>query len=522
MPRDAVTGPPTPTAWSDTAGPGHSESALPPSPVVTPAQEDAARQLDRSLAHGIAWTAGVKWLSQILSWAATLIVARLLTPEDYGLVAMATVFLGLIDLVNEFGVGLAIVQHRNLSDDQIAQINGFSVMIGVGATALACAAAWPLAAIYDQPKLVGVVLALSANFFIVSFRDVPLALLQRDLKFRTVAVNEAVQATVLSVAMVALAAAGFRYWTLVFGGLLSGLLSTVLAYVQRPHRLAWPRLRRIREAVTFGSHIVGSRVGWYIYSNADFFIAGKVLGKAALGAYSFGWEIASIPVQKVSAIVGRVTPSIFSAVQEDNAALRRYLTSITGGIALITMPAALGTAVIAREFVLLALGPTWSGAVVPLQLLALYAGFRSITTLLPQLAQATGLSRFGMKNAFFSAVVMPVAFYLGSRWGTAGIAGAWVVAYPFVMLPLYWVVFRRIEMPAWAYVKAVWPAASSAVLMAVGVWVLRHELPIAWPLAVRFALLVLTGAVLYAGCVFVFHREQARAIPSLLRTFRNG
>ena len=153
--------------------------------------------------------------------------------------------------------------------------------------------------------------------------------------------------------MVVFAALGFRYWTLVIGGVMSGLISTGLAYYHRPQRAAWPRLSEIREPVRLGGHVVGARVGWYVYQNADFLIAGKVLGAAALGAYTLGWTIASIPVEKVSAMVGRVTPGFFSAVQDDLPTLRRYFLQLTATLGLITIPAAVGIALVAPEFVLL-------------------------------------------------------------------------------------------------------------------------------------------------------------------------
>jgi len=481
-----------------------------------------AKALDRSLVQGVAWTAGVKWLSQILSWGSTLVVARLLTPSDYGLLSMATVFLGLVMLLNEFGMGLAVVQQRRLTTHQIAQINGLSVLFGLGAALIGAAAAWPLARFYDAPALTAVVLVLSANFVITSFRTVPLALLQRDLQFRRVALNEGVQAIVLSLATVLFAALGFRYWTLVIGSVLSSLLSTGFAVLQRPHRLAWPRLGEIREAFTFGSHVVVSRLCWYGYQNADFLVAGKLLGKEALGAYSFGWTIAGIPVQKVSAMVGRVTPSIFSAVQDDNAALRRYVNIITEGLALVTVPAAVGMGLVAEEFVLLALGEQWRGAIAPLRLLAVYAAFRSIVTILPQVAQATGLSREGMRNAVLSVIVMPIAFLVGARWGTTGIAGAWIVGYPLVTLPLYVIVFRRIEMPVGRYLASLWPAASGALLMTAGVQGLRLVLPAEWPLAVRLTALALTGAAVYAATMLVLHRSRTRELLATLKSLRGG
>ncbi|HEU4700377.1 MAG TPA: lipopolysaccharide biosynthesis protein, partial [Gemmatimonadales bacterium] len=469
-------------------------------------------QLDRSLAHGIAWTAGVKWTSQVLSWASTLIVARLLIPEDYALVNMATVYLGLVQLLNEFGLGSAVIQHHDLTDDQVAQVSGMCVLFGLGAFALSCLAAVPLARFYDAPALTWVVIVMSVNFIITGFRTVPISLMQRDLQFRVLAYNDGMQALILSVAMVVFAALGLRYWTLVIGAVLSSLLSTLFAYVQRPHGVRWPRVREIRKAMTFGGHVVVSRVAWYTYQNADFVVAGKMLGKAALGAYSFGWSLASIPIQKVNATVGRVTGSIFAAVQEDHAAVRRYLTLITEGLALLTLPASIGMGLVAPEFVALALGPKWAEAVAPLQLLALYAAYRSIVTPLPQVVLAVGLSKEGAKISAMSAVVLPIAFVVGSRWGPAGIAAAWIIVYPIVTLPLYVLVFRRIGMTVREYAGALWPAVSSVLIMAAGVWLVRGAVPARWPLAARFALPVATGALLYPGALLVLHRERVRTV----------
>ena len=484
---------------------------VPPTPLT---------DLDRSLAQGVAWTAGLRWAAQIVSWASTLIVARLLSPSDYGLVGMATVVLGFITLLNEFGLGTAVIKHRELSEHQVAQVHGLCITVGFLGMGIGLASAYPLAQFYGRPELVAVVAVLSSNFVITAFRTIPLALLQRDLRFRTVAVNDGVQTVVLSIAMVVFAALGFRYWTLVIGGVMAGLISTGLAYYHRPQRPAWPRLSEIREPVRLGGHVVGARVGWYVYQNADFLIAGKVLGAAALGAYTLGWTIASIPVEKVSAMVGRVTPGFFSAVQNDLPTLRRYFLQLTATLGLITIPAAVGIALVAPEFVLLFLGEKWRNAILPLQLLAVYASVRSIVTLFPSVAMNVGLSGFGMKNAFTGAVVMPVAFLIGSRWGAAGIAAAWIVAYPLVIGPFWRVVLKRIELPPATYFQAMWPAASSSLLMAVGVLAMRVVLPAPWALGARFAILVCTGAAIYLASLFVLHGRLIREGRELLARLR--
>ena len=495
------------------------------SPLDSASAETARRdgpsrdQLDRSLLGGVAWTAGVKWLSQILTWPATFIVVRLLAPEDYGIVAMGSVYIGLVNLVNEFGLGSAIIKDRELTGRQIAQINGLCVLFGFAGFSVTIAAAYPLAVFYHAPAVRWVVIALSINFFITSLKTVPLSLLQRDFQFRLSAINEAVGAIVQSTALVAFAFLGFRYWALVIAFLLSSLVTTVLSYVQRPHALAWPVAKEIKGAITFGSHLVGSRIGWYLYTNADFFVVGRVLGQTALGAYSFGWTFATAPLEKVTSLIGRVSPPIFSAVQNESAALRRYVTSLTSGIALLTVPAGIGLALVTRDFVEVALGDRWLAAVGPLRLLALFAAARSVVPIVSQAGTNIGLAREVMYNSIASAVVMPLAFLIGARWGTSGVAAAWLVAYPVVALPLFRAVFKRIEMGVPQYLRALWPAISSTIVMIPMVLLAQWALN-SWPSPARLAAEVMAGAVAYIGAVRLLHHAEFLEAIRMVRGLR--
>src|SRR5207302_11184522 len=123
----------------------------------------------------------------------------------------------------------------------------------------------------------------------------------------------------------------------------------------------------------------------------------------ALGAYSIGWTLSSIPVDRVTALVASVTPPVFSAVQHDRVALQRYLRNLTEGLALITFPAAVGIALVADEFVTAVLGEQWHAAIAPLRLLALSAALRSISPLLPQIIVSTGHTRRNMQFTILAA-----------------------------------------------------------------------------------------------------------------------
>ncbi len=496
------------------------EHVVPTDPV--PVSSADATGLDRSLVSGLGWTAGAKWLTQLLTWPATLIVAHLLAPSDFGLLAMAAVFMGLVSLLNEFGLGSAIVNRRDLSANQIAQINTLCVLFGCVGAIVCLVAAYPLSLLYRTPALVWVIFSLSGSLLITGFRTVPLSLMQRDFQFRGSALNESIGGIVQSGTVVLFVWLGFKYWSLVLSSLLSSLVMTALIFAQRPHAFAWPRRRDVADAVEFGSHFVGARLAWYLYTNADFFVVGRVLGPAALGSYSLGWEFATLPVEKVTALIGRVSPPVFSAVRDDPVALRRYLIRLTSGIGLLTFPAGVGLALVSNDLVRFALGDKWLPAVVPLQILSIYAAFRSIMPLIAQVGNAVGLNRFVMRNSVAAALLLPIAFLIGSHWGTSGVAFAWVVAYPLVAVPLCAVVFRRIGMTMREFMSALWPAVSSAALLVPVVLVTRETLPGAWSPALRLSMEVGAGVITYGLTVWGLHRDAIRTLLDIVPRRNSG
>lgn len=479
-----------------------------------------ARVLDRSLLRGVAWTVTAKWVAQGLTWVSWLIVARLLSPEDYGLVGMATMYLGLITLLSEFGLGTAVLAVRELRREQLEQLNGLAVLLGLAGLVASCTMAIPLGRFFRAPELPLVLVAMSTTFLITSFKTVPFALLQRDLRFKTLALIDLSQALVVAIGMIGFAVAGFRYWTLVCGGVLGTLISTGAVIRLRHLPFAWPRPKSLKHAMTLSFDVVIARLCWYASANADFLVAGRILGKAALGFYNVGWTLASLPVNKVTALVGQVTPAFFSAVQRDPPALRRYLLRITEGIALVTFPLSFGLVLVASDLVRVVLGAKWEGTIAPLQLLAAYVAFRSITPLLSQVLMIIRDSRFEMWRMAAAAAVMPTAFYFSAqRWGTVGLALAWLLVDPLLTFMLYRRVFSKIGLSANAYLAALWPALSGTALMAalvLAVGMFSSE----WTAGLRLAAQIGAGVISYGLVCLVLHRERFAAFYDLVKATR--
>jgi O-antigen/teichoic acid export membrane protein len=482
--------------------------------------------MDRALMHGLAWTAGAKWLAQLLSWGTTLFVVKLLSPADYGVVGMSVLVLSLVALINEFGVTTAVVTLRELTNDDLRRLNAFAAIFGVVCFIAGAALAIPVGAYFRSPAVPLIVLIQSTGFILSSFQSVPSARLQRELEFRRLASIDIVRSLVASVTALALALAGARYWTLVVAELTAMSAQTILLTRARPTGFLWRDLNSVRKAIVLGGRTVVGRISWYVYSNADFAVAGRLLGPVALGAYSFAWTLVSLPVEKVTSLLGRVTPSFLSANREDRAVLRRYVHRITEGLALITLPATLGIALVAHDVIPLVFGERWRLAVVPVQLLAACMAIRSIVPVVTNAMTALEDVRFLMWHGVVTAACLPVCFYAGARLGgIGGIASAWLIVYPLAAAPVFWRASRLGVIDARGYLVALAPAAVSTAGMVGCVLAVRWLLTggaTPTPVALRSITEVAVGVLSYLLVLLLLFRPRAQAAIAFIRPNRRA
>lgn len=500
---------------------GHDTAAVVhPAMTVTPSAASAA--LDRTLMHGVSWTGGIKGVTLLLSWASTIIVARILSPEDFGLVAMATIYLGLTTLVTDFGLGAAIIALRDLTEEHIAQLHSVALLVGVGAFLVSCLVAIPLSRFFGAPALAAVVVVMSTTLVWDSLRSVPTALLARALRFKALALLEALKVVVAVGVTLTLAVFGARHWALVLGNVAAALAVMVVLIIRQRQRFARPHFRTLESTLTFTSKLLMGQVAWYGYSNADFLMAGRILGKVALGEYTLAWTLTSTPGEKIMSIFGRVMPTMFAAVQRDAAALRRYFLLFTEALAILIVPASVGLALVAPDFVLLVFGPKWSGIIIPLQVLCCYASIHILGTLLTPILQVKGQAGFPMRMGFYALAILPIAFYFaGARWGTVGIAAVWLVVYPVILVPIYARTFRTLGIGVGDYLTCIGPTVFGAAVMTAVVLAMQTLAPSAWSVAARFSLQVASGAAAFAAAGLFLHRRRLAVLSDFLRTIRS-
>lgn len=476
--------------------------------------------LDRTLLTGFRWNAAGKLSGQLLAWASTFVVVRLLSPADYGIVAMGGVVFGLAVLVGDGGIGSAILNKRESRPDHLGQLTTISVLLGVAATLLTIILAFPLAVFFDEPKLRTVVMVASLAYLVLGFRAVPLAELQRDLAFSTIARNDFLMVATTAVAAIALAALGMAYWALIIAPVLGACTATAAAWQARPQRLRIPRWADLRETLAFGGHLMISRVSGYVGTQADSVVIGRLLGKPALGAYRVAMDLASLPIEKVASLVLQVTTPILAAVRGDREATARYLFRITEVVALVTWPLAIGLALVADLVVPIVIGPQWDAAIVPLQIFAITGAIRCTTPLLSGVVLASGDARFVGRITLWLTLASVPALIGVVGWGLPALAAVTGLTITVSATAMLWRALLAINAPLRQYAASLLPAAVGCIVMALAVLGARATIADRVSPAILLVAVVAVGGVSYLGAVLTFARPRVMAIVAFLRDRR--
>jgi O-antigen/teichoic acid export membrane protein len=377
------------------------------------------------------WNAIVRVLGQLITWSITLVVARLLSPADYGLLAMAVVFVEYIAILADMGLSTAIIQAPEIDRRKLRQILGVALLISLAASLVALAGSGAITRFYREPRLAPIIGMLSIQFLLNGLMAVPRGLAQRSLDFKRFSLIQLAGAITGALTTLGLAGAGKGVWSLVTGNLVNLAVQVVAANILWPFR-HWPlfSIDSARQMISFGASVSGVGVLWLLWTSSDVWIAGRLLGKELLGAYSVGMQIASMPVSRFGQIVTQVAFPAFSRLQDDPEARQRNLTQSVRILSLAIFPVCWGLSAVAPELILAVIGERWAGAIVPLRVLALIMPLRMVGLFTASVVRSAGRADIDLHNTLLAILVMPPAFFAGCHWGLGGLSLAWAAVYP--------------------------------------------------------------------------------------------
>jgi O-antigen/teichoic acid export membrane protein len=343
--------------------------------------QSPAHGIGTHTARGMVWAYGSYVGGRLLVLASTAVLARILTPDDFGLVALALTFMALLEAVKDLGLSQAlVVQKPEELEERANTVFLAGVALGLLLSAI-IAAISPLAErFFDQPELRGITAALGCNFFLRSLGATHYALAQKRLDFRTRTVAEFADVVVRGSVGIALAIAGLGAWALVIGYLAGTFtLDCVLWILVRWRPRLRAGFRHLREMTRFGATLSGVDITNAIMSNVDYLFVGKVLGPVALGLYTLAYRLPELLMINLSVVASNVLFPAFTAVDRDSLG-RAFLISLRFTL-MISLPIAVGMVILAKPIVLTLFGSQWADSAGAMRVLAIF-GF-AVSTSIP-------------------------------------------------------------------------------------------------------------------------------------------
>ncbi|MEA2626533.1 MAG: lipopolysaccharide exporter [Candidatus Binatota bacterium] len=435
--------------------------------------------MNERVARSFFWMAWSRGVLQVLSFGSTLVVARLLHPADYGLIALAAISTNMVGLLSEMGLGAAIIQYRDLDDNEL---NGcFWVTLGIAVIGYVtlCLAASTIAAWFETPRLAPVMIAIGATLPLSAARVVPDGLLRRRLELDKVSKAEIASSVASIPAVLGLAWAGAGVWALVSGVLVLAVVQTVASF----WFVRWVpgfsvASRRFREIMRFSLATLGMRISWAAYDQSDAFVLGKVSGDAALGFFAMAKQVAILPVTKVAVVVNQLATPILAGYQEDRSAMRDSFLKGIRLVGCLTLPLTVGMALEADDLVLVVLTDKWAPMVPILQLLSLYTLVHSLDVFLPSVLLARFRAGFLFRWTMALLLVMPLAFWAGAAtWGGTGVALGWSVVYPCLTFSIAREALRELDLDWRTVGEQLTPLIRPALWLVVAVLAVRSGIP---------------------------------------------
>lgn len=450
------------------------------------------------MANSAGWMVGFRLIERILGFLSTLVLARLLLPADFGLVAMAMAIFATLEIMGSFSFDLALIQNQHAEDRHFNTAWTFTVFFGMASAVVLCALAAPAAAFYDEPRVQYILYALALSAFIQGFENIGLVTFQKDLKLaKEVKFRLAKKVVGIAVA-IPLAFLLRNYWALVIGMIASRVAGVGFSYLVHPYR---PRLSLAasNELFHFSKWMLFNNILIFLVVKGVDFVIGKLAGPTALGLYSVAYEVSNLPTTELVFPIGRAVFPGYAQMSDDVPRLRQGYVSVLAIIAIFAVPAGTGIVVLAEPIVRVLLGERWLGTVVLIQWLGIFGIMRACTSNVGSVYLAVGRPWIIAGLALVTIAVMaPLLFWLVPIYGALGAAWALLTASA-VGVPLnLWLLRKLLDLRLGAVIQVIWRPIVASSIMAVAVSAARN-LPLPGNHVIELFLYVLLGVVVYAG-----------------------
>jgi lipopolysaccharide exporter len=459
--------------------------------------------VNQRMAVGAAWMIGFRLIDRGIGLVSTLILARLLVPADFGLLAMATSFIALVELLGAFGFEVALIQMRNPERRHFDTAWTLTVLLGVVTATIMIATSIPLATFYDEPRLTPVIVVLALASIVTAFENIGIVEFRRQMSFDLDFKFQIAKKLAAFSITVPLAIGTRSYWALVAGMLAGRVVSSAWSYRVHPFR---PRLSlsAARELAKFSKWLLANNFVQFLRMRGSDFIVGRIVGSGALGVYNIGYEIASLPTTELLAPINRAVLPGYAQLASDPLAMRHGFVNVIATSTLVSVPAGFGVAAVAPLLCEVLLGPKWLDAIPVIELAAFQAVIVALQSSFYPAYFALGRPDLVTRlNGAHAALLLPLSVFLTLRGGIVGTALAGLVASAVFAPVNYAVLLPRLGVSVRVLAQSLWrPLGASAAMF----WATREVMVALAAYVPKLPLLlcsVAVGAATYVSLIAV-------------------
>ncbi len=451
-----------------------------------------------------------------------MVLGRLLEPKDFGLVGMVTAVIGVFNLFRDFGLSTATIQRNVISEQQLSTLFWINILVGSALGLLSLAAAPFLVIFYHEPRLFGVTAVLAVGFVLNAAGVQHSVLLQRQMRFITLAIIGVLSSTAGAILGIVLAKTGWGYWALVWMGIVSPIVSTLCLWLTAAWVPSLPsRNVELRSMMRFGGAVTFNGLIVYFAYNLEKILLGRFWGADALGIYGRAYQLINIPTDNLNAAVGSVAFPVLSRLQDDPASIKRYYLKAYSLVVAITLPVTTACALFANDIIAVLLGPKWKDAAPIFRLLAPAMLAFGMINPFSSLLFALGLVGRSLKIAFVIAPLAIAGYAVGLPYGPKGVAIGYSVAMVLWITPhIFWCI-KDTGISSRDIWLALRPALTSTIVaapLAVASQMLYHDL------VPQLARLAIECTVLFSGYfgMLCYAMKQKDFYLDLIRRLRGN
>lgn len=430
-----------------------------------------------SIARGASLMMLFKLAERSIGFVSTLILARLLTPADFGLVAMAMSVVALMELMGAFGFDMAIIQRRDAERKHYDTAWTFAVLFSAATAILLLVLTLPAAQFYREPRLIMILPVLACGALVAGFENIGTVTFRKEMNFAREFRFLLSKKIISFIVTIGLALAFRSYWALVAGIVLGKAFSVFISYQVHPFRPKFS-LQASRDLFHFSQWLFLSNFVLFLQNRSDNFILGRTVGAYDLGLYNIANEIASMPSTEMIAPINRAVFPAYAMLASELAKLRDKFIDVFCMIAVIAMPVSVGLVCVSELAVQVLLGPQWHAAVPLLQIFTVCGLTSALQSNLVLVIVALGKPKANtILSAAMLVVYLPCLFYFSLKYGALGAAWTHMAMSIIVLIPLHVVFFRLTGLASARYFGTLWRPSIAAAAMGGVVLALEHNLP---------------------------------------------